>query len=114
CRVDLRPSDSGCSGAGRVDKLPMYTSKTLAAATLAFFGVVPDACADITVSPSLTPISTATPPSQSSNSYSTNFPKIENPISENGKFITSTTPGVNWSGLRLGGCGCKSVSPVAI
>jgi hypothetical protein len=57
--------------------------------------------------------STATP-SSSFNSYSTNFPKVENPISENGKFITSTTPGVNWSGLRLGGCGCKSVSPVAI
>jgi hypothetical protein len=53
-------------------------------------------------------------PTSSSNSYSTSFPTVENPISDNGSFITSTTPGVNWSGLRLGDCGCKAVSPIAI
>jgi hypothetical protein len=47
-------------------------------------------------------------------SFSTNFPVPENPISENGAFVTSTTPGVDWSGLRLGGCGCKPVAPVAV
>jgi chitodextrinase len=58
----------------------------------------------------------ATTPTSTSgaNSYSTNFPRAENPISEGGRFITSTTPGVNWSGLKLGGCGCKPVAPVAV
>jgi hypothetical protein len=50
----------------------------------------------------------------SGNSYSTNFPETENPISEGGKLITATTPGVNWSGLMLGGCGCKPVSAVEV
>jgi hypothetical protein len=47
-------------------------------------------------------------------SFSTDFPTVENPISGNGAFITSTSPGVNWSGLELGGCGCKGVAPVAV
>jgi len=46
--------------------------------------------------------------------YSTAFSSTQKPISEDGRFITSTTPGVNWSGLRLGGCGCLPVAPVAI
>ena len=46
--------------------------------------------------------------------YFTAFSSTQKPISEGGRFITSTTPGVNWSGLRLGGCGCLPVAPVAI
>ena len=46
--------------------------------------------------------------------YFTAFSSTQKPISEGGRFITSTTPGVNWSGLRLGGCGYLPVAPVAI
>jgi len=49
-----------------------------------------------------------------SNSYSTNFPVAQNPISENGQFVTSTSPGVDWSGLQLGGGGNLPVAPVEI
>ena len=35
-------------------------------------------------------------------SYSTTFPTVENPVSVGGGLITSTSPGVNWSGLSLG------------
>ena len=60
--------------------------------------------------PSPLPTPTPTP----THTFSTTFQAVENPISENGAFITSTTPGVNWSGLKLGGCGCKPVAPVAV
>jgi len=46
--------------------------------------------------------------------YSTNFPVAQNPISENGQFVTSTSPGVNWSGLELGAGGNLPVAPVDI
>lgn len=49
-----------------------------------------------------------------SNSYSTNFSVAENPISESGQFVTSTSLGVDWSGLRLGGSGSRPVAPVDI
>jgi 20S proteasome alpha/beta subunit len=49
-----------------------------------------------------------------SNSYSTNFPVAQNPISEGGQFVTSTSPGVNWSGLETGGGGNLPVAPVDI
>ena len=48
------------------------------------------------------------------NSYSTNFPVAQNPISESGQFITSTSPGVNWSGLELGSDGNLPVAPVDV
>lgn len=46
--------------------------------------------------------------------FSTTFSTVENPISDGDKFITATTPGVNWSGVYAGECGCKPVSPVAV
>lgn len=51
-----------------------------------------------------------------SNSYSTstNFSVAENPISESGQFVTSTSLGVDWSGLKLGGSGSLPVAPVDI
>jgi hypothetical protein len=49
-----------------------------------------------------------------SQSYSTNFPVAQNPISQSGQFVTSTSPGVNWSGLELGGGGNLPVAPVDI
>jgi hypothetical protein len=51
---------------------------------------------------------------ETTNSYSTNFPVAQNPISENGNFVTSTSPAVNWSGLELGGGGNLPVAPVDI
>jgi hypothetical protein len=60
------------------------------------------------------PVSAATSAASREARYSTAFSSTQNPISEGGRFITSTTPGVNWSGLRLGGCGCLPVAPIAI
>jgi hypothetical protein len=45
--------------------------------------------------------------------FSTDFPTVENPISQGGRFITATTPGVKWS-VMVGGCGCKPAAPVAV
>jgi hypothetical protein len=45
-------------------------------------------------------------------SYTTNFPTVQNPLSEGGNWVTATTPGVNWSDLKTGGCACKAVSAV--
>jgi hypothetical protein len=45
--------------------------------------------------------------------FSTNFPAVENPISQSGRFVTATSPGVHWS-VMVGGCGCKSIAPVAV
>jgi hypothetical protein len=47
-------------------------------------------------------------------SYKTNFPTVQNPISEGGNWVTATTPGVNWSDLKTGGCACKAVSAVKV
>jgi len=47
-------------------------------------------------------------------SFSTNFPTVENPVSAGGGLITSTSPGVNWSGLKLGGSGTLPVAPVDV
>ena len=47
-------------------------------------------------------------------SYSTTFPTIENPISGGGHLITSTSPGVNWSGLGLGNSGTLPVAPIDV
>jgi hypothetical protein len=60
------------------------------------------------------PVSAATSAASREARYSTAFSSTQKRISERGRFITSTTPGVNWSGLRLGGCGCLRVAPVAI
>ena len=49
-----------------------------------------------------------------SQSYSTKFPVAQNPISYGGQFVTSTSPGVNWSGLELGGGGNLPVAPVDV
>jgi hypothetical protein len=47
-------------------------------------------------------------------SYSTNFPVAQNPISQSGQFVTSTSPGVNWSGQNAGGGGNLPLAPVDI
>ncbi len=44
--------------------------------------------------------------------YSTTFQIVENPVDEG--LITSTSPGVNWSGLGLGGSGTLPVAPIAV
>ena len=45
--------------------------------------------------------------------FSTDFPTVENPISQGGQFITATSPMVNWT-VMVGGCGCKPAAPVAV
>ena len=47
-------------------------------------------------------------------SFSTTFPTTQNPVSAGGGLITSTSPGVNWSGLKLGGGGNLPVAPVDV
>ena len=47
-------------------------------------------------------------------SFSTTFPTAENPVSDGGQLITSTSPGVNWSGLKLGSAGNLPVAPVDV
>ena len=47
-------------------------------------------------------------------SFSTTFPTAENPVSAGGGLITSTSPGVNWSGLGLGASGTLPVAPVDV
>ena len=47
-------------------------------------------------------------------SFSTTFATVENPISDGGQLITSTSPGVDWSGLALGGSGTLPVAPVDV
>ena len=54
------------------------------------------------------------PPPPPPGDYSTSFPAVENPVSDGGHLITSTTPGVNWSHLGLGGSGTKPVAPVDV
>ena len=49
-----------------------------------------------------------------SNSYSTNFSVAQNPISYGGQFVTSTSPGVNWSGQNAGGGGNLPLAPVDV
>ena len=46
--------------------------------------------------------------------FSTTFSTVENRVSAGGGLITSTSPGVNWSGLKLGGGGNLPVAPVAV
>jgi len=41
-----------------------------------------------------------TSPVRSGDSYSTSFPNIENPISENGKWINGKTVGLNWNNVQ--------------
>ena len=46
--------------------------------------------------------------------FSTTFSTVENRVSAGGGLITSTSPGVNWSGLKLGGGGNLPVAPVVV
>ena len=53
------------------------------------------------VSRSATALPAASAPSSMANSYSTNFPKAEDPISEGGKWISGKKVGLDWADVRV-------------
>ena len=93
---------------------PACTAKLLTLALTVAFTAAFSGCTDNTKAPTASaPVTAATPPAPHVNTYTTNFPLTENPMSEGGKWMEGKTVGIDWGnisttpGLAIGTAGPK-------
>ena len=93
---------------------PACTPKLLTLALTAAFMAAFSGCTDNTKTPTAsTPVPAAAPAAPPVNTYTTNFPLTENPMSEGGRWMEGKTVGIDWGnisttpGLAIGTAGPK-------
>jgi hypothetical protein len=93
---------------------PACTAKLLTLALTAAFMAAFSGCTDNTKAPTASaPVPAAAPPAPHVNTYTTNFPLTENPMSEGGRWMEGKTVGIDWGnisttpGLAIGTAGPK-------
>lgn len=93
---------------------PACTAKLLTLALTVAFMATFSGCTDNTKTPTASaPAPAAAPPAPHVNTYTTNFPLTENPMSEGGRWMEGKTVGIDWGnisttpGLAIGTAGPK-------
>jgi hypothetical protein len=93
---------------------PACTAKLLTLALTAAFMAAFPGCTDNTKAPTAgAPVPAPAPPAPHVNTYTTNFPLTENPMSEGGRWMEGKTVGIDWGnisttpGLAIGTAGPK-------